>query len=120
MNSEMNPQTILDALDIAVYSKDREGRYTYANRMVCDLFGAPLSEIVGLDDSAFFDLEEADDLKVNDREVMESGVTVSREERDVVKATGEERVYWTVKAPITDASGTVVGLAGVSIDITGR
>ena len=120
MNSEMNPETILDALDIAVYSKDTEGRYTYANRMVCELFGAPLSEIVGLDDSAFFDLEEADDLKVNDREVMESGVAVSREERDVVKATGEERVYWTVKAPITDASGAVVGLAGVSIDITGR
>lgn len=120
MNSEMNPETILDALDIAVYSKDTEGRYTYANRMVCELFGAPLSEIVGLDDSAFFDLEEADDLRVNDREVMESGVAVSREERDVVKATGEERVYWTVKAPITDASGAVVGLAGVSIDITGR
>ena len=118
MNAEMNPETILDALDIAVYSKDTEGRYTYANRMVCELFGAPLSEIVGLDDSAFFDLEEADDLRVNDREVMESGVAVSREERDVVKATGEERVYWTVKAPITDASGAVVGLAGVSIDVT--
>ena len=115
----MNPETILDTQDIAVYSKDTEGRYTYANRMVCDLFGAPLSEIVGLDDSAFFDLEEADDLRVNDREVMESGVAVSREERDVVKATGEERVYWTVKAPITDASGAVIGLCGVSIDITG-
>ena len=116
----MNPETILDTLDIAVYSKDTEGRYTYANRMVCDLFGAPLSEIVGQDDSAFFDLEEADDLRVNDREVMDSGVAVSREERDVVKATGEERVYWTVKAPITDASGTVIGLCGVSIDITGQ
>lgn len=116
----MDPETILDTLDIAVYSKDVEGRYTYANRMVRDLFGASLEEIVGQDDSAFFDLEEADDLKVNDREVMESGVAVSREERDVVKATGEERVYWTVKAPITDASGTVIGLCGVSIDITGQ
>lgn len=114
----MNPETILDTLDIAVYSKDREGRYTYANRMVCELFGASLAEIVGKDDSEFFDLDEADDLKVNDREVMESGVAVSREERDVVKATGEERTYWTVKAPLRDSSGAVVGLAGVSIDIT--
>ena len=52
----MDPQTVLDSLDIAVYSKDREGRYTYANRMVCDLFGAPLADIVGKDDTAFFDL----------------------------------------------------------------
>ena len=104
----MNPETILDTLDIAVYSKDREGRYTYANHMVCELFGASLAEIVGKDDSEFFDLDEADDLKVNDREVMESGVAVSR----------EERTYWTVKAPLRDSSGAVVGLAGVSIDIT--
>lgn len=115
----MNPEAILDTLDIAVYSKDTDGRYTYANRMVCDLFGASLDEIVGRDDSEFFDLEEADDLKVNDREVMATGHAVAREERDIVKETGEERVYWTIKAPLRDASGKVIGLCGVSLDITG-
>ncbi|MGI9196978.1 MAG: PAS domain-containing protein [Candidatus Nanopelagicales bacterium] len=115
----MDPKTILDTLEIAVYSKDLEGRYTYANQMVCDLFGASLEEIVGQDDSAFFDLEEADDLKANDREVLASGQTVAREERDVVKETGEERLYWTIKSPLRDASGAIVGLCGVSLDITG-
>ena len=115
----MNPEMILDTLDIAVYSKDTEGRYTYANRMVCDLFGAPLAEIVGQDDSAFFDLDEADDLKANDREVLQSGRAIAREERDVVRETGEERVYWTIKAPLRDATGAIVGLCGVSLDITG-
>jgi hypothetical protein len=43
---------------------------------------------------------------------------VEREERDVVKATGEERLYWTVKSPVRDASGQVVGLCGMSVDIT--
>ncbi|MFZ8979479.1 MAG: PAS domain-containing protein [Candidatus Nanopelagicales bacterium] len=114
----MDPQTVLDSLDIAVYSKDREGRYTYANRMVCDLFGAPLADIVGKDDTAFFDLEASSELRENDREVMDSGASVTRTERDVIKETGEERMYLTVKAPIRDASGAVVGLAGVSIDIT--
>ena len=114
----MDPQTILDTLDIAVYSKDREGRYTYANRMVRDLFGASLEEIVGKDDSAFFDLDVSNELRENDEEVMEAGVAVTRTEHDVIKETGEERVYLTVKAPLRDASGAVVGLAGVSIDIT--
>lgn len=114
----MDPQTILDTLDIAVYSKDREGRYTYANRMVRDIFGASLEEIVGKDDSAFFDLDVSNELRENDEEVMAAGVAVTRTEHDVIKETGEERVYLTVKAPVRDASGAVVGLCGVSIDIT--
>ncbi|MGA1480514.1 MAG: PAS domain-containing protein, partial [Candidatus Nanopelagicales bacterium] len=88
----MDPQTVLDSLDIAVYSKDREGRYTYANRMVCDLFGAPLADIVGRDDTAFFDLEASSELRENDREVMDSGASGTRTERDVIKETGEERM----------------------------
>jgi len=114
----MDPQTILDTLDIAVYSKDRDGRYTCANRMVRELFGASPSDIVGKDDSAFFDLEASNELRENDLEVMDEGVSVTRTERDIIKETGEERVYLTVKAPVRDASGAVVGLAGVSIDIT--
>ena len=35
----MNGDQILDALDVAVYAKDAEGRYTYVNRYVRDLFG---------------------------------------------------------------------------------
>ncbi|MEY4071497.1 MAG: hypothetical protein RLZ94_2052 [Actinomycetota bacterium] len=114
----MNAQDILDALDVAVYAKDREGRYTYVNRYVQRLFGRSAAEIVGKDDSHFFDLAQSDALKVNDAEVMASGKVVEREERDVVKATGEERLYWTVKSPVRDASGQVVGLCGMSVDIT--
>mgnify|MGYP002737309523 CR=1 FL=1 len=114
----MDPQTILDTLDIAVYSKDRQGRYTYANRMVRDIFGASLDDIVGKDDSAFFDLDVSNELRENDEEVMAAGVAVTRTEHDVIKETGEERVYLTVKAPIRDDSGAVIGLCGVSIDIS--
>lgn len=49
---------------------------------------------------------------------MANGQVVEREERDVVKATGEERIYWTVKSPVRDAAGRVVGLCGMSVDIT--
>ena len=77
-----------------------------------------LADIVGKDDSHFFDLEQSNALKLNDAEVMTSGRAVEREERDVVKATGEQRIYWTVKSPLRDASGNVIGLCGMSVDIT--
>jgi len=114
----MTPETILDTLDVAIYSKDRQGRYTYANRLVQEIFGASLAEIIGRDDSEFFDLEVSNDLRVNDEAVMSSGQAVSRRERDVVKETGEERVYWTIKAPLRDGDGNVIGLCGISLDIT--
>ena len=42
------------------------------------------------------------------------------EERDIIKQTGEERVYFTIKSPLRDSSGTIVGMCGLSIDITNR
>ena len=111
----MNADVVLDSLDGFVYSKDLDGNYTYANKAVQDLFGASLADIVGKDDSHFFDLEQSNALKVNDAEVMSSGQTVRREERDVIAETGEERVFWTVKSPIRDASGAIVGMCGISL-----
>lgn len=115
----MNSEMILEALDAAVYAKDRDGRYTYVNRYVQNLFGRSAEDIVGKDDSHFFDLERSNALKVNDAEVMTTGQTVEREERDIVKATGEERFYWTMKSPLRDAAGQVIGMCGISVDITG-
>ncbi len=115
----MDAATILDSLNVYVYSKDRDGKYTYANRAVCELFGSPLSDVLGKDDSQFFDLEESNELRSNDQEVMASGAVVEAEEHDVVKETGEDRYYWTIKAPLRGDSGAVVGICGISLDITG-
>jgi len=116
----MTPEQILDTLDAAVYAKDLDGRYTYANAAVQAIFGADLAGIIGKDDSAFFDLDQSDALRRNDREVIANGVAVRREERDIIKETGEERVYLTLKSPVRDGNGAIVGLCGMSIDITDR
>ena len=36
----------------------------------------------------------------------------------IIEETGQERVYWSVKSAVRDEFGTVVGMCGVSIDIT--
>ncbi|MEB3354284.1 MAG: PAS domain-containing protein [Cyanobacteriota bacterium] len=116
----MDADSILNAIDAAAYAKDLDGRYTYANATVQRIFGADLAGIIGKDDSHFFDLEQSNALRENDAEVMAQGVSVAREERDIIKESGEERVYFTIKSPLRDASGTIVGLCGLSIDITDR
>jgi PAS domain S-box-containing protein len=113
-----DPANLLAHLGAYVYAKDRRGVYTYANDLVCKLFGREMGEVVGHDDSAFFDLERSKDLKDNDDQVMDSGQTVTAREIDIVRETGQERVFWTVKTPLTDSAGVVIGLVGLSVDIT--
>ena len=116
----MDAETILNSIDAAAYAKDLEGRYTYANATVQRIFGADLAGILGKDDSHFFDLEKSNALRENDTEVIARGASVAREEGDIIKETGEERVYFTIKSPLRDDSGTIVGICGLSIDITDR
>lgn len=110
----------LDNVGAYVFTKDLDGRYTYANRMVLDLFGRPLDEVCGQTDEKFFDLSVSDDLRRHDRRVMDQGERVESEERNVVAQTGEVRYYWSVKLPLRNAAGAITGMCGISTDITDR
>ncbi|TRW48394.1 diguanylate cyclase [Aliidiomarina halalkaliphila] len=112
--------TVLDNVGAYVYIKDTEGRYIYVNRQVQELFGASLEEIVGQTDEAFFDLERSAELRENDRHVMESGQVHETEEVNYLKSTGERLTYLTVKQPLYDDSQKLIGMFGISTDITER
>lgn len=113
-------RSTLDQVGAYVFTKDREGRYTYANRMVCALFGVELEALLGKTDEAFFDLRTSDDLRSNDRRVLDQGERIEGEERNYLAGSGELRIYWTVKLPLFDAAGQVSGMCGISTDITER
>ena len=111
-------QLTLDNVGAYIYMKDMQGRYTYANKMVRDLFNLTLEELVGNDDSQFFSLEESSELKINDNIVLNQGVVLEKEERNVIIGSGEVRYYWSIKKPLLDEHGKVMGLSGISTDIT--
>ncbi|OSM00106.1 PAS domain-containing protein [Magnetofaba australis] len=111
---------ILNHVGAYVFAKDLDGRYTYANDMVLQLFGLPREQVLGQSDERFFDLNVSDALRQHDRRVMENGERIEREERNIIQSSGEERVYWSVKLPIRDPDGAIIGLCGVSTDITER
>ena len=111
-------KAIFNETDAYMFTKDLAGRYTYANQAVLDLFGCTLAELQGQDDRAFFDLEFSDTIQRNDRLVLEQQLAIAQEEINYLKSTGEKRCYWTVKKPIHDKDGNLIGLCGISTDIT--
>ena len=111
-------QAIFDHIGSYIYTKDVTGCYTYVNKNVQDLFGISLDKIVGRDDSYFFDLEIVNDTQFNDSYVINHGETIEREERTIVKSSGKEIIYWSVKKPLHNSEGQIIGMCGISTDIT--
>lgn len=113
-------EEILNHVDAYIYTKDRMGRYTYANQNVLTLFGTSVENVVGHEDKQFFDLMLSNDLVFDDSRVIDLGQTVKREERNIIKSSGEALVFWTVKRPMIDDQGQIIGELGISTDITER
>lgn len=110
---------ILDNLGAYVFIKDLNFRYVYANKIVGELFNLTLSQIIGRCDDHFFGEHSGRDIRENsDRQVLEKGVSVEREEHIFVPIFNEVRIYKAVKKPIFDEQGNVIGLYGISTDIT--
>lgn len=113
-------KAIFNEIGAYIFTKDLAGRYTYANQAVLDLFGCTLAQLQGQDDSRFFNLNDSDALRRNDRQVLEQQITVADEEINYIKATGEPRIYLSVKKPMYDEEARLIGLCGIATDITER
>lgn len=113
-------QEILDEIGIYIFIKDTVGRYTYVNQNVQNLFVTSLKDIIGRDDSHFFDLKLSNESMLNDRRVIEQGETIEQEEKAIVKLTGETRNFWVIKKPLCNNQGQIIGMCGIFTDITER
>lgn len=109
---------LLNNIGAYVFSKDLEGKYTYVNSDVAELFKTTVSNVIGKDDSHFFDLEISDELRQNDLNVIRNKICIESEENNVIKSTGKLHTYKTIKKPLLNSQGDVIGLTGISTDIT--
>lgn len=107
-----------DSSSDAIFAKDRQGRYLLFNREASRITGVPASEAIGKDDRALFPPEEAAFLMELGRKVVEEGASITGEE--ALSTTQGTRVFLATKEPLLDSQGQVVGLFGISRDITER
>ena len=111
-------RAVVDGTTDAVFVKDRAGKYLLFNAAAGRLVGKPAGEVLGRDDTAVFDPDSARLLMASDRQVMESGVASTEEEE--VTVGGVPRTYLATKAPYRDEHGNVIGVVGISRDVTQR
>jgi PAS domain S-box-containing protein len=113
-------RAIVEAAPGLIYAKDRAGRLILANSAALALIGKPWAQVQGRTDREFLDNPaEGAVVSDNDQRVMALGQTEELEEQ-ITRAAGQPRIFLSKKTPLRDSSGAVVGLVGVSMDITAR
>ena len=110
--------SLVDALPVYLLRKDLAGRFTFANKLFCDLLGRPLEAIVGKTDYDFYPRELAEKYHCDDRHVIESRQVFEDVEKN--EQDGETHYVEVLKSPVYDAAGEVVGLQAIFWDVTAR
>lgn len=111
-------QAIIEGTSDIVFVKDCEGRYIMINSIGVRMFRKSQKEIVGKTDSEIFPEEEARQFMENDKKAMSSGGLFDAEE--TVNLQGRAVIFHTIRALHRDHAWKVVGIIGVSRDITER
>ncbi|MCW8834544.1 MAG: GGDEF domain-containing protein, partial [Colwellia sp.] len=111
-------QLFLNHIGTYVSVKDRNKKYLYANRKLEDLFKENYDSIVGYVDDDLFDFSNHSDVLDSDKRVLEFGDSIEKKEVNVIKSTGEKKVYLSSKQPIYNLQKEIVGVLSTSTDIT--
>jgi len=109
-------QAVADGTPDALFVKDLDCRYLLFNKAASRYVGRPVEEVLGKDDAQLFGPEDAEMLRENDLQVMRSNQIQNLEEL-LITPEGP-RTFHAIKVPYRDREGKVIGLIGISRDIT--
>ena len=115
---EITLENIIEHLPAHIYWKDTEGRYLGCNTTQAKNLGLKsCADIIGRTD---FELPWPDkcaqEFRENDIEVMKKGTIKTTEEKSVMD--GKDVVVLSQKFPLKGKQGDIIGLLGVSLDIS--
>jgi PAS domain S-box-containing protein len=109
-------RSVFEGTGDAVFVKDLAGRYLIVNDAVVQHFGKSFEEIVGRTAFELTDHEAATVLTKDDQSVLETGVSVTSDCQ--VSTEQGTRHFLVTRAPYRDRHGKVVGIIGITRDIT--
>jgi len=111
-------RSLIDTIPDLVWLKDVNGIYLACNPRFEQFFGAGESEIIGKTDYDFVDTQQGDSFRENDRIALEKNSASINTEWITFANDGHSELLQTIKTPLYDAKGRVIGILGIGRDIT--
>jgi len=114
-------RAFINASPDAVYIKDRQSRFTLANvPQARNLGQQQVEDLLGKTDVDFQPAHLAAQFREEEQRVMETGIPMLDREEYNPPWDGKPRWFSTTKAPFYDDQGQIIGLVGITRDITAR
>ena len=117
LNEKAFLRSLIDSAGDYIFFKDPNGIYLGCNKAAEQLTGLSEQELIGKSDFDLFNCVQAENILLTDRAVLASGNEIRTKEW-VRFNNGNRLLLDTVKAPIFGHDGNIVGIVGISKDIT--
>jgi PAS domain S-box-containing protein len=113
-------KALLDHLSDHVYFKDRDSRFIRINKSLALSFGLDDPALAeGKTDFDFFTREHAQQAFEDEQAIIRTGQLLNTEEKETHPNRPDTWVS-TIKLPLTDNNGNIIGTFGISRDVTKR
>ena len=110
---------LIDSMPDLIFYKDTNSVYLGCNKEFTRFLGRSKEEIIGRTDLDFFPRELAEFFREKDRQMFSAGAP-QRNEEWVARPDGRRMLFDTLKTPYFDSDHQLLGLIGISRDITER
>lgn len=117
-NDRIHLRTVIETIPDLVWLKDPNGIYLNCNYQFEQLLGAKEADIVGKTDYDFVKKELADAFRKHDKAAIKADQPRTNLEWVTYASDGHRALLETIKTPMKDCNGTLVGVLGVARDIT--
>lgn len=113
-------QLLLMTIPDYIYFKDRDRKFVHVSQFFCDFFHCKKEDIIGKKDEDLFPEKIAKESSKDDLRVIETGVSIINKEEGAKSI--DEGPLWLLatKVPWRDKKGNIIGMFGISRDITER
>ena len=112
-------QYIMNNIPDNIYFKDHECRFTRVNNAQAELLGIENpNDAIGKTDLDFFSEAVAGVTYKDDKRVIAEGVSLIAKQEELISKSGQKKWVSATKVPLKNIQGEIIGLVGISRDIT--
>lgn len=114
-------RTLIDILPDYIFVKDIHSRFLITNKSNVALFGLQSEEeAIGKSVADLLPGTQSQKFIADDQKILHSGTPLINKEEYILSSTGQKHWLLTTKIPLRNEAGLIMGLIGISRDITER
>jgi len=110
----------MDNIPDVIYFKDKKGALVLVNQAHAKGLGMKPEDVIGKTDFNFFPKDKARKMAKDDMYVINTGRPMIDKVERATRPDGVDNYVSTTKIPMRDEQGNIIGLAGITRDITRR